>query len=218
MKKILKSSIVALLALTVLFTSCKSYVQVNSIPAGAKVYDKKGKYLGDTPLKYGDYKISGLKKNLRLEKEGYEDYNLVLTRNHGVNTQAIVTSIFLVNPLILLWVQNYEPYQICEMKSNSGYSIEQTNCISWEQKSTCRFHGVEGEYLGQADGNHYYYEGNDLIVFDDQFRFVKVLDVHYNKFGAHTGFMSQKGVFMNDEGFALLNAPSFPFNIFSMVM
>ena len=47
-------------------------------------------YKGVTPLTYSDTKIVGSVTTLRLEKEGYETFNTLLSRNERVDVGAII--------------------------------------------------------------------------------------------------------------------------------
>lgn len=111
-----------LLAVVVLFASCSSSTLIQSEPNGAKVY-MNGEYKGTTPYSYTDTKIVGSSTQLRVEKEGYETLNTILTRNESADVGAIIGGIFFLFPF--LWTMKYNPVHIYELKPlNSAYLNE----------------------------------------------------------------------------------------------
>lgn len=105
MKNFSKSLTCCLLALSVLAASCSSSTVINSVPPGAKLYVEE-EYVGKTPYQYKDKKILGSKTRLRLEKEGYDPKEVILTRNEEIDGGAIVGALFLIVPV--LWIQEYK--------------------------------------------------------------------------------------------------------------
>lgn len=57
-------------------------------------------YKGVTPLTYSDTKIVGSVTTLRLEKEGYETFNTLLSRNERVDVGAIIGGLFVLVPFL----------------------------------------------------------------------------------------------------------------------
>ncbi len=61
------------------------YLSVDSSPSGAKVYID-GSYVGDTPLK--DYKLSTGEHEVKVVKDGYEEFTKTVTINSGEKTSV----------------------------------------------------------------------------------------------------------------------------------
>ncbi|MDI9605905.1 MAG: PEGA domain-containing protein [Bacteroidota bacterium] len=101
------------LAFAVLFASCSSTTIIQSEPSGAKVYMNE-EYKGVTPLTYSDTKIVGSVTTLRLEMEGYETFNTLLSRNETVDVGAIIGGVFFLFPF--LWTMQYNPTHMYELK------------------------------------------------------------------------------------------------------
>lgn len=102
-----------MLAFAVLFASCSSTTIIQSEPSGAKVYMNE-EYKGVTPLTYSDTKIVGSITTLRLEKEGYETFNTLLSRNERADVGAIIGGVFFLFPF--LWTMQYNPTHTYELK------------------------------------------------------------------------------------------------------
>ncbi len=109
------------LAFAVLFASCSSTTIIQSEPSGAKVYMNE-EYKGVTPLTYSDTKIVGSITTLRLEKEGYETFNTLLSRNETVDVGAIIGGIFFLFPF--LWTMQYNPTHMYELKPLKQASLD----------------------------------------------------------------------------------------------
>lgn len=121
-KQILKIQFVTFfLASTILFASCSSTTTINSVPNNAKVY-LNGEYVGLTPYTHSDTKILGTTTQVRLEKEGYEDFNNSFSRNEEVDAGAIIGGIFVWIPF--LWTMKYKPSRTYEMQPIDGYIKE----------------------------------------------------------------------------------------------
>lgn len=101
------------LAFSVLFASCSSTTLIQSEPSGAKVY-MNDEYKGVTPLAYSDTKIVGSVTSLRLEKEGYEPFYTLLSRNERADVGAIIGGILFLFPF--LWTMQYNPTHMYELK------------------------------------------------------------------------------------------------------
>ncbi len=110
-----------MLAFSVLFASCSSTTLIQSEPSGAKVYMNE-EYKGVTPLTYSDTKIVGSVTTLRLEKEGYETFNTLLSRNERVDVGAIIGGLFVLVPF--LWTMQYNPTHTYELKPLQQASLD----------------------------------------------------------------------------------------------
>lgn len=93
-------------------SSCASTTIINSNPQGAKVYMNQS-FVGTTPYTHTDTKIVGSTTSVKLTKEGYEDFNTVLSRNEQVDAGAIVGGVFALIPF--LWVMGYNPVHTYEL-------------------------------------------------------------------------------------------------------
>ena len=109
------------LAFSVLFASCSSTTLIQSEPSGAKVYMNE-EYKGVTPLTYSDTKIVGSVTTLRIEKEGYETFNTLLSRNERVDVGAIIGGLFVLVPF--LWTMQYNPTHTYELKPLQQASLD----------------------------------------------------------------------------------------------
>lgn len=114
MKKLLTTLTGLLLVVGfILYTSsCASTTIINSNPQGAKVYMNQS-FVGTTPYTHTDTKIVGSTTSVKLTKEGYEDFNTVLSRNEQVDAGAIVGGVFALIPF--LWVMGYDPVHTYEL-------------------------------------------------------------------------------------------------------
>lgn len=100
------------LAGAILFTSCASTTMIHSTPVGAKLY-LNGESVGTTPYQYSDTKILGSTTIVKLQKEGYEDFNTSFSRNEKADAGAIIGGIFVLVPF--LWTMKYKPNRTYEM-------------------------------------------------------------------------------------------------------
>lgn len=100
------------LASAILLTSCASSTLIQSNVTGATVYIDNQKK-GTTPYSYSDTKIVGSMTNITLKKEGFQDLNVVLTRNERADVGAIIGGIFVFFPF--LWTMQYDPVHNYEM-------------------------------------------------------------------------------------------------------
>ncbi|MFN3403467.1 MAG: PEGA domain-containing protein [Cytophagaceae bacterium] len=96
-----------------ILSSCASTTLIQSEPAGAKVYID-GNYVGQTPYAYTDRKITGMRTNVMLEKEGYNKLNTEFSRTEDVDAGAIVGGVFFTFPF--LWTMKYKPARIYELQ------------------------------------------------------------------------------------------------------
>jgi hypothetical protein len=101
-----------LMAGCILFTSCSSTTRIQTIPDGARVYIND-EPAGTTPYNYTDTKIMFSSTNIRLEKEGYEPYYTILTRDEEVDVGAIIGGFILWVPFA--WSMKYKPTHTYEL-------------------------------------------------------------------------------------------------------
>ena len=78
-------------------------------------------YKGVTPLSYSDTKIVGSTSNVRLELEGYESLNTILSRNEAADVGAIIGEVFFLFPF--LWTMKYNPVHTYELRPSSTASL-----------------------------------------------------------------------------------------------
>lgn len=122
-----------IVAFSVLFASCSSTTLIQTNPSGAKVYMNE-EYKGVTPLSYSDTKIVGSTTHVRLELEGYESLNTVLSRNEAADVGAIIGGVFFLFPF--LWTMKYNPVHTYELRPLSTASITQAEAPSMELDDT----------------------------------------------------------------------------------
>ena len=109
--------IAILLASSILLSSCASSTIITSTPTGAKVY-VDGEPVGTTPYIHSDTKIVGSATSVKLQKEGYEPFNMSFARNEEADVGAIIGGVFLWVPF--LWTMKYKPYHTYELIPVSG--------------------------------------------------------------------------------------------------
>jgi hypothetical protein len=102
----------AFMALAMLISGCASTTLIQSDPTGAKVY-LDGEPMGKTPYTHTDTKITGSPTQVKLVKEGYEDFHTVIVRNEEVDVGAVVGGVFFLIPF--LWVMKYKPVRTYEL-------------------------------------------------------------------------------------------------------
>ncbi|WP_375445720.1 PEGA domain-containing protein [uncultured Fibrella sp.] len=112
-----KTSLSLLAAGVVLFSSCSSSTVITSQPAGAKLF-VNGQYKGTTPYQYSDTKIVGSTTDLRLEKDGFEPFQVPLVRNERADAGAIVGGVFFLFPF--LWTMKYDPDHTYQLRPLNG--------------------------------------------------------------------------------------------------
>lgn len=118
-----------IVAFSVLFASCSSTTLIQTNPSGAKVYMNE-EYKGVTPLSYSDTKIVGSATSVRLELEGYESLNTILSRDEAADVGAIIGGVFFLFPF--LWTMKYNPLHTYELRPISTASITQAEAPSME--------------------------------------------------------------------------------------
>ena len=118
-----------LFSLLILLISCTSSTRFVSDPPGAVVY-MNGQAVGETPYVHEDSKISFSKTLVTLEKEGYEDENIVLRKDEEVDMGAVVGGIFFQWPFI--WTFGYMPEHYYVLSPEVSI-VENENGISQKQ-------------------------------------------------------------------------------------
>lgn len=118
---------VSLLMLLIMFYSCSSTTLIQSTPTGAKVF-LDSEYVGTTPVKMKDTKITGSTTMVKLESEGYENLLTSITKDEEINPGAIVGGFFFLVPF--LWTMQYKNVHNYELKPLVNKSIEQTDLRS----------------------------------------------------------------------------------------
>jgi len=106
--------------LTAVFTvlafasGCTASTVIRSKPEGAKVY-LNGESVGVTPYTMTDTKIIGSSTTVRLVKEGYEDYNTVISRTEEIDAGPAIAG-FLCGVWPWLWAMKYKPEHAYELE------------------------------------------------------------------------------------------------------
>jgi hypothetical protein len=101
-----------------LFTvGCASTTVIRSEPSGATVYID-GSKVGKTPYTYSDTKTVGSSTRIRLKKEGFEDFETVISRNEEFQVGPCIGGVFFLVPF--LWVMGYQPDHNYELSPLSG--------------------------------------------------------------------------------------------------
>lgn len=120
--------IAVILAGCIFLSSCSSTTLIQSKPDGAKLY-MDGEPVGTTPYTYSDTKIVGSTTTVRLEKEGFEPVNTMISRNERVDVGAIIGGLFVWIPF--LWIMQYKPTHFYEMLplNGNGNSVNESQQI-----------------------------------------------------------------------------------------
>ena len=63
--------------------------------------------MGKTPYTYSDTKTVGSNTRIKLKKEGFEDFETVLSRNEEFQVGACIGGVFFLIPF--LWIMGYQP-------------------------------------------------------------------------------------------------------------
>lgn len=114
---------VILLTLIILLSSCASTTMIESNIPDTSVYLDDAK-VGNTPYAMKDTKIVGTRTSVRLEKEGYNTLNTVISRNEQADVGAIIGGVFLYIPY--LWAMKYNPthyYELTPLKEEPKINI-----------------------------------------------------------------------------------------------
>lgn len=102
-----------LTAALILFSSCSSTTLIQSVPSGASV-KIDGESVGNTPYAHTDTKIIFSNTSVMLEKEGYDPFSTIITRNEEPNVGAIIGGFFIWP--IWLWALQYKAERTYELK------------------------------------------------------------------------------------------------------
>ena len=108
----LTTKTLVILATAALITACASTTKIDSTPAGATLYIN-GEKAGTTQYTYTDTKIVGSTVQLKLKKEGFEEFQTIMTRNEEADTGAIVGGVLTLVPI--LWSMKYKPTHTYEL-------------------------------------------------------------------------------------------------------
>lgn len=108
--------IASILLVSFVMIGCSSTTLITSDPPGAKL-SINGMSVGKTPYTHSDTRIVGSTLMIKLEKDGYEPLNTIITRDERVDVGAIVGGVFLLFPF--LWTMQYNPqhnYELTPLK------------------------------------------------------------------------------------------------------
>lgn len=124
MKKQSLIYLMSALILSILISSCTSGTRINSQPEGALV-KINGQTVGTTPYYYEDSKISFSRTYVTLEKEGYEDFYVVLRKDEEVDVGAVVGGI-IFGGWPFIWTFGYMPdhYYVLTPQESITYDLE----------------------------------------------------------------------------------------------
>jgi hypothetical protein len=101
------------LILAITLASCSSTTKIQSIPEGAKVYINDA-YKGTTPYIHSDTRPLWSSLNVKLTKENYKDFTIVIKKDEEFNAGACAGGFCLLFPFI--WVMEYQPEHTYELK------------------------------------------------------------------------------------------------------
>ena len=99
-------------AALIFFNSCASTTLIQSEPSGAILY-LDGMKVGETPYTHSDTKIVGATTVIKMKKEGFEDLNVIMTRNEKLLVGALIGGLFVWIPF--LWIMGYDENRIYEL-------------------------------------------------------------------------------------------------------
>lgn len=103
-----------LVVASILFlSSCTSMTQIQTIPAGAKVYIND-ELSGETPYTLSDTKIIGATSFIRFEKSGYKSFSTFIVRSEEIDPGPVVCG-FIFTPIWWLWAMKYKPVHFYEL-------------------------------------------------------------------------------------------------------
>jgi hypothetical protein len=102
-----------------ILSACSSTTLIHSVPPGAKVFVDDN-YIGNAPIPYRDNKVSLSNTRFRLEKEGYDAFEIQVMKDEALHGGAILGGIFFLLPWF--WVLKYNPERTYELKK-SGVDV-----------------------------------------------------------------------------------------------
>ena len=89
--------------LLILLPSCSQSILITSSPSEANVFTD-GKYIGQTPIRHRDDKVSGSILDVRIAKDGYADLNTEIKKTGRINWWSLAFC-WLLYPL--KWIDDY---------------------------------------------------------------------------------------------------------------
>jgi len=104
--------ILAIPVIAAFVTACASTTKIDTTPTGATLY-VNGERAGTTPYTYTDTKTVGSSVQLKIKKEGFQDFETTMTRNEEPDTGAIVGGVLTFVPLF--WSMKYKPTHTYEL-------------------------------------------------------------------------------------------------------
>lgn len=111
----LSLKLVAIATMVAFVAGCSSTTVIKSNPSGAKLY-LNGEAVGVTPYTMTDSKIIGSSTTVRLTKEGYEDYNTVVSRSEEIDPLPAILGFVPCTAIVpWLWAMKYKPERTYEL-------------------------------------------------------------------------------------------------------
>lgn len=96
-----------------LFASCASTTMIKCNVPDANLY-LDGMKVGNAPYSMTDTKIVGSTTTVKIEKEGYETLNTIISRDEEADVGAIIGGLFIWVPF--LWTMKYKPLHYYELE------------------------------------------------------------------------------------------------------
>lgn len=116
--KTARSVIVLTMLLAFGIAACTSSTVIRTNVPGARVY-LNGMYVGNTPYMMSDTKIVGSSTRVRVEADGYEPVDTVITRNEVFDVGACIGGVLVLIPF--LWIMGYHPDHYYELRPGGQY-------------------------------------------------------------------------------------------------
>ena len=117
-QKTTRAVIVVTMLLAFGIAACTSSTVIRSNVPGARVY-LNGMYVGNTPYMMSDTKIVGSSTHVRVEADGYEPVDTVITRNEVFDVGACIGGVLVLIPF--LWIMGYQPDHYYELRAGGQY-------------------------------------------------------------------------------------------------
>jgi hypothetical protein len=117
-QKTARSVIVLTMLLAFGIAACTSSTVIRTNVPGARVY-LNGMYVGNTPYMMSDTKIVGSSTLVRVEADGYEPVDTVITRNEVFDVGACIGGVLVLIPF--LWIMGYQPDHYYELRPGGQY-------------------------------------------------------------------------------------------------
>jgi PEGA domain len=112
--KTARSLIVVSMLLAFGVAACTSSTVIRTNVPGARVY-LNGMYVGQTPYMMSDTKIVGSTTRVRVEADGYEPIDTVISRNEVFDVGACIGGVLVLFPF--LWIMGYQPDHFYELRA-----------------------------------------------------------------------------------------------------